>query len=226
MWLQQRWLAHPLLRFPARAHSRCAARRRRAPPPVERLAVLQKTRVAPLATPAKMVSGLRPMKTTGDQLKPRLIPHGHPRDGKTAPVTPSPPPPARFAHPPDPFFPSTCATTQAVATSRTPPSWPTLRNSTPPGSTSSPSAATNPPPPTRKYAAKLGIPYTLVSDPDDTFAQGSRRDRGKVHGMGKSISGPPAAAFLVDTTGPHHRRDRKGRLQESTAKNSLTLIQS
>lgn len=51
-----------------------------------------------------------------------------------------------------------------------------------------------------KYAAKLGIPYTLVSDPDDTFAKEADAIVEKSM-YGKKYLGPARAAFLVDTDG-------------------------
>ena len=65
-----------------------------------------------------------------------------------------------------------------------------------------------------KYAAKLGIPYTLVSDPDDTFAKEADAIVEKSM-YGKKYLGPARARLPRRHHRPHHRRDRKGRLQES-----------
>ncbi|MCC5840359.1 MAG: redoxin domain-containing protein [Opitutales bacterium] len=56
------------------------------------------------------------------------------------------------------------------------------------------------PPAHAKYAAKLGIPYTLISDPDDTFAKEADAIVEKSM-YGKKYLGPARAAFLVDTDG-------------------------
>lgn len=51
-----------------------------------------------------------------------------------------------------------------------------------------------------KYAAKKGISYTLVSDPDDAFARatGSVVEKSM---YGRTFHGPARAAYVIDTGG-------------------------
>ena len=195
----------PLLRFPVRGSFVWLARRPRAQ---LRGSPFCKT-VAPLATGE---DGLRfaPDENHWRSTKPRLIPHGHPRTGKTA---------TRYAaaicSPAPTFFQSTCAPTNrdSCEQAEQPPSWPTLRcNSTPPEVNVVALSRAKHAAPTRKYAARSGIPYTLPSPilrpppPPLFLPRGSTdADRGKVpRTERKSISGPPAPPSS-STPRRHHR---------------------
>lgn len=52
----------------------------------------------------------------------------------------------------------------------------------------------------RKYAAKKGIPYTLVSDPEDSVAKAADAIVEKAM-YGKTYFGPARAAFVLDRDG-------------------------
>jgi peroxiredoxin Q/BCP len=52
----------------------------------------------------------------------------------------------------------------------------------------------------RKYAAKKGIPYTLVSDPEDSVAKAADTIVEKAM-YGKKYFGPARAAFVLDRDG-------------------------
>ncbi|MBL9192950.1 MAG: redoxin domain-containing protein [Opitutaceae bacterium] len=52
----------------------------------------------------------------------------------------------------------------------------------------------------RKYAAKKGIPYTLVSDPEDSVAKAADAIVEKAM-YGKKYFGPARAAFVLDRDG-------------------------
>lgn len=51
-----------------------------------------------------------------------------------------------------------------------------------------------------KYAAKKGIPFTLVSDPDDLFAKATDSIVEKSM-YGRKFTGPARAAYVLDQTG-------------------------
>jgi len=51
-----------------------------------------------------------------------------------------------------------------------------------------------------KYAAKKGIAFTLVSDPDDAFAQATDSVIEKAM-YGRTFHGPTRAAYIIDTAG-------------------------
>lgn len=163
-----------------------------------------------------MVSGLRPMKTTGDQLNLDLSLTAI-RDGKTAPVTLG-----DLLTRPTVFSIYMRNNTGSCDKQNT--SLVAHAQELDDAGVNVVAISRDKPAAHEKYAAKLGIPYTLVSDPDDTFAKEADAIVEKSM-YGKKYFGPARAAFLVDTTGRI-----TGVIEKVDSKNHgkelLTLIQS
>jgi peroxiredoxin Q/BCP len=163
-----------------------------------------------------MVSGLRPMKTTGDQLNLDLSLTAI-RDGNTAPVT------LRDLLTRPTVF-SIYMRNNTGSCDKQNTSLVAHAQELDAAGVNVVAISRDKPAAHEKYAAKLGIPYTLVSDPDDTFAKEADAIVEKSM-YGKKYLGPARAAFLVDTTGRI-----TGVIEKVDSKNHgkelLTLIQS